>query len=126
MFTGRLWGGRCVMSLASSTIRPRSGNSKPPIMRRRVVLPQPLGPRRLTNSPVPTSRSKSLTAATRSNAFVARSIRRYEDDGSVKIGFLLALNVHQEAPDGNDEDKRASEQQRRDGVERWVDGLPDG
>ena len=48
--------------LARSSIRPEVGCSKPPIMRRVVVLPQPDGPRRLKNSPVTTSRSMWSTA----------------------------------------------------------------
>ena len=44
MFTGRLSGGSRVMSRSRSRIRPPVGSSKPPIIRRVVVLPQPDGP----------------------------------------------------------------------------------
>ena len=43
---------------------PRVGCSKPAIMRRVVVLPQPLGPSRAKNSPGATARLSSRTAST--------------------------------------------------------------
>ena len=43
-------------------ISPEVGMSKPAIMRSVVVLPQPDGPRKVTNSPRFTSRLKSCTA----------------------------------------------------------------
>jgi hypothetical protein len=43
---------------------PRSGRSNPATQRSVVVLPQPLGPSRTTNSPSPTSRSILSTAQT--------------------------------------------------------------
>src|SRR5438034_1957150 len=62
--TLRWLGGRLVMSLPSTVIVPPVGRSKPAIIRRVVVLPQPDGPRKDTNSPRATSRLKSSTAAT--------------------------------------------------------------
>src|SRR5512133_2086596 len=50
------------MSAPLIAIRPLVGVSKPAIMRRVVVLPQPLGPRKETNSPRSTSRLKFSTA----------------------------------------------------------------
>ena len=50
-----------VMSLPPTTILPEVGSSKPATMRSTVVLPQPDGPRKETNSPAPTSRLKSWT-----------------------------------------------------------------
>ncbi len=50
-----------VMSLPSTTIVPAVGSSKPATMRSTVVLPQPEGPRKETNSPCSTSRLKSWT-----------------------------------------------------------------
>ena len=61
----RWFGGRLVMSLPSIVIEPEVGCSKPAIMRSVVVLPQPLGPRNDTNSPLSTSRSKPSTATCR-------------------------------------------------------------
>ena len=62
MLTLRLYGGSQVTSWPWSSIRPDVGSSKPPIIRRVVVLPQPDGPRRLKNSPSRTSRSMWSTA----------------------------------------------------------------
>src|SRR3712207_269321 len=45
-------------------ISPEEGNSKPPIMRRVVVLPQPEGPSNVRNSPWRTSREIPSTAWT--------------------------------------------------------------
>ena len=53
------------MSLPSRRMVPALGKMKPAIIMRVVVLPDPLGPRRLTNSPLATSsetRSTALTA----------------------------------------------------------------
>ena len=41
MLTSRRYGGWPVTSLSATTIGPRSGSSKPPIIRSVVVLPQP-------------------------------------------------------------------------------------
>ena len=51
MFTGRLFGGSCAMSLPSIRMRPSVGVSKPASMRSNVVLPQPDGPSSAKNSP---------------------------------------------------------------------------
>src|SRR5947209_8528804 len=48
-------GGRAVTSWPSTRMRPRSGDSKPAIRRRAVVLPLPEGPRRARISPFATS-----------------------------------------------------------------------
>src|SRR5690606_4601030 len=53
----RWLGRRSVTSLPSIRIVPLVGVSKPAIMRKVVVLPQPLGPRNETNSPRSTARS---------------------------------------------------------------------
>src|SRR4249919_2684938 len=49
------------MSLPSIRIWPAVGSSKPATMRRVVVLPQPEGPRKETNSPRSTARSNRCT-----------------------------------------------------------------
>ena len=58
----RRFGGRWVMSSPSIVIVPAVGCSKPAIIRRVVVLPQPDGPRNDTNSPFSAARLKSSTA----------------------------------------------------------------
>src|SRR5258706_7950566 len=57
------------MSRPSSVIDPAVGVSKPAIIRRVVVLPQPDGPRKLTNSPRSVARLKSSTAKVDPNCF---------------------------------------------------------
>src|SRR3954469_1669972 len=64
MFTGRRFGGTRVTSSPWSRIRPSSGTSKPAIIRKLVVLPQPLGPRSEKNSPSAIESETSFTAAT--------------------------------------------------------------
>ena len=51
MLEGRLSGFKGMMFVSSNKTTPSSGNSKPAIMRRRVVFPQPEGPKREKNSP---------------------------------------------------------------------------
>src|SRR5579862_3197237 len=57
------------MSSPSSETVPASGCSKPAITLRVVVLPEPDGPRSVKNSPAPTCRFTSSTAATPPNCF---------------------------------------------------------
>ena len=56
------------MSTPLSRISPLEGISKPAIMRRVVVLPQPDGPRMVINSPRLTSKLKSSTTVVPSNS----------------------------------------------------------
>ena len=56
-FTGRLFAGRSVTSSPKMRTLPSSGTSRPATMRSTVVLPHPLGPSRVTNSPSPMARS---------------------------------------------------------------------
>ena len=49
-------------SLPSIAIRPESGTSRPAMLRSRVVLPQPLGPSSVRNSPRCSSRLTPLRA----------------------------------------------------------------
>ena len=64
MFTGRSYGGSRETSSPASSIVPSSGVSKPAIMRRVVVLPDPEGPSIVKNSPGAISRSIASTATT--------------------------------------------------------------
>ena len=69
MLTGRLSGGSEVTSRPRRRIRPPVGSSKPPIIRRVVVLPQPDGPSSEKNSPLTTSSETPSTARTSRNRF---------------------------------------------------------
>src|SRR5579884_1511246 len=73
---GRLLAARCVISSLSSRIVPSLGVSKPAIMRRMVVLPQPLGPSSVRNSPCSTVRWMWSTAVTRPKYLVRSSSSR--------------------------------------------------
>ena len=75
MLTGRLSGGSRVTSRPRSSIVPLVGRSKPPIIRRVVVLPQPDGPRSEKNSPVPIVSETSSTARTSRYSFVRLASR---------------------------------------------------
>ena len=67
--TLRWLGARRVMSTPLTVIVPPVGISKPAIIRRVVVLPQPDGPRNDTNSPRSAARSKFSTTATSPKRF---------------------------------------------------------
>ena len=62
MLTLRLCGGVRETSTPSSRMAPSVGVSKPAIMRRVVVFPQPDGPSIEKNSPAPIEKSASDTA----------------------------------------------------------------
>src|SRR5712691_558921 len=64
MLTGRRLGDTDVTSCPFNTMRPSSGTTKPAIIRRVVVLPQPLGPSSEKNSPSPIASVTSCTAST--------------------------------------------------------------
>ena len=64
MLTSRSKGGASVTSRPRSRTVPAVGRSKPAIIRRTVVLPEPEGPRSVTNSPSPMLRSMPSTATT--------------------------------------------------------------
>src|SRR4051812_6799900 len=63
MFTGRLLAGTPIIDRPRMRMSPDVGCSKPAIMRIKVVLPQPEGPRMEKNSPGATLKLTSLTAA---------------------------------------------------------------
>ncbi|CAM5660376.1 hypothetical protein SALBM217S_01484 [Streptomyces griseoloalbus] len=62
MFTGRLYGGSAVTSWSPRWTVPAVGSSRPAIMRRVVVLPQPDAPSRAKKEPCGTVRSSGCTA----------------------------------------------------------------
>ena len=59
----RFCGGKPVTALPLSRICPLVGSSKPAIMLSVVVLPEPLEPRKVRNSPLRTSSDTPSTAA---------------------------------------------------------------
>src|SRR4051812_9714692 len=72
----RWLGGTGVTSRPSTRMRPEVGVSKPAIMRRTVVLPQPEGPSREMNSPRSNARSTSWTTVLVRKLLVMPSRRR--------------------------------------------------
>ena len=72
----RWFGGTAVMSLLSTRIRPDVGCSKPAIILRMVVLPQPEGPSSVTNSPFSKPRLTFLTTVVAPKDFTRLSMRR--------------------------------------------------
>src|SRR6266536_663394 len=66
----RFSGGSPVTSRSPIRIEPAVGGSKPAIMRRVVVLPQPDGPRSAMSSPSAIRRERASTARTSPNRFV--------------------------------------------------------
>src|SRR5208282_2087960 len=69
----RKWGGTAVTDLPSMRISPELGVSKPAIMLRTVVLPQPLGPSRVKTSPRRIASSSSCTASTGPKLLLTRT-----------------------------------------------------
>src|SRR5215470_7115469 len=68
----RRYGGTRVSGRPSSMISPAVGDSKPAIIRRVVVLPEPLGPSSVRNSPGATVRETPSTAITDPKVFDTR------------------------------------------------------
>src|SRR3990172_1608746 len=94
------------MSWSSSTIVPAVGTSKPAIIRSVVVLPQPDGPRKLTNSPFSAPRLKSSTATVAPKCFCTpvstRKLigRSSPDSAGADDGYAAARPA---ADEGNDD-----------------------
>ena len=64
MAMSRFCGGSSVTSVSPNQMRPAVGVSRPAIIRRVVVLPQPEGPTNVKNSRSPISTERSRTACT--------------------------------------------------------------
>src|SRR6266540_6350251 len=86
----RLLAGRLVTSTSLMTIVPPVGRSKPAIIRSVVVLPQPDGPRKDTNSPRSAASVKSWTAATSPKALRTRLSSR---NGIDVLSYLRVVSA---------------------------------
>ncbi len=75
MFTFRRYGGTSSTGSPSSMIWPLVGVSKPASILSVVVLPQPLGPSRLKNSPLAIVRLTSLTTVVSPKRLLTLSMR---------------------------------------------------
>src|SRR3990172_13429609 len=86
--------GQLVTSLSASVTRPASGSTMPQAMRKVVVLPAPLGPKRPTISPGNTSKSTPSTTRrlpydlTRPRTFRSDTRDVLHDEGAV--GYQLS------------------------------------
>ena len=65
------------MSLSPTWTSPPSGVSKPAMMFKVVVLPQPLGPSRVSSLPLGTSKETPSTAVTSPNLLTSFSTRTF-------------------------------------------------
>src|SRR5690242_15824721 len=99
-------GGRLPTDRPARWISPPSGERKPAIRLSVVVLPQPLGPSRVTNSPGATSRSMPSTAVIVPKRFV--SLR------SCSAGSATSLLLEEEVADADEAAEDGDEHQRDD------------
>ena len=99
MLTWRRVGVTGVTSCPCKTIRPSSGTSKPAIIRKVVVLPQPLGPSSEKNSPSPI---ESVTSCDGLDVAEALS------DTSTAMPTLPSLGMRKFASNPADPQPRAS------------------
>src|SRR6516225_2059311 len=76
----RRHGGTRATSSPSMEIRPASGSTRPAIMRRMVDLPEPLGPRKVKNSPRSTVSDSRSAVTVLPNRLVRRSNTRIVSD----------------------------------------------
>src|SRR5271165_2410309 len=76
---------RCVTSRPPMRIRPADGVSNPAIMRKTVVLPQPLGPKKAKSSPRSTARLKSSTTVGPPKDLRTRSSARNDIGGLQRV-----------------------------------------
>src|SRR6185503_1253541 len=81
------------MSRPASSMRPALCSSSPATMRSSVVLPQPEGPRKQTNSPLAMSRSMCESAVNAPNSLRMPASRRYVASLTGGGSSLLALCV---------------------------------
>src|SRR4051812_40351172 len=93
--------GKASTGLPPSTMLPASASRKPAIRLRVVVLPQPLGPSRVTNSPCSTRRSMPATAFVLANRFSRPRSSSAATSGSRNLlpalDDLVALGADQSA-----------------------------
>src|SRR5690349_10833615 len=95
----RLFGAMPARSLPCSRISPDVGSTKPPIICSVVVLPQPDGPSRETNSPCRTESETASTAVAAPKRLVSRSRTRNPIGSALDFAGpaavpLLPLRVH--------------------------------
>src|SRR4029453_7401678 len=85
--------GSVEISLSAWKIRPDVCVSRPAMQRRSVVLPQPDGPRKQTNSREWISSEMSFSAVNPPNCLVSRSIRKYGAPAAVAADLIMATRA---------------------------------
>src|SRR5688572_2256142 len=116
MAMSRLPGARWPTGLPSWKISPLVASSRPARMRSSVVLPQPLGPTRVTNSRSENSRSMSRSTLTSPNDWLMCSMRIVIaalalHRAGPEAGYEMSLHQHEEDRHGHGhEDRRGHEQ----------------
>src|SRR3954447_4478711 len=100
MLTGRLLAGTPIIDCPRMRMSPLVGCSKPAIMRIRVVLPQPEGPRIEKNSPGATLNVTSSTAAWLPKRLVTLTISRSVEEAiTLPRKKSLPRQAHRPDPD---------------------------
>src|SRR5882672_5614833 len=89
----RCAGSSCVTSAPSTRMRPASAISNPAMTLSSVVLPEPLGPRMVTNSPADRPRLTSASAATSPKLLLAASMSRRPDCAATRGAESLLMWV---------------------------------
>ena len=92
VFTGRRWGGRCVMAFPAMVITPSEAVWKPAISRSNVVLPQPDGPNIVTNSPLRTDKFTSFSTALSPKNFDTCSSLMMQSDFCISVSYFIQTN----------------------------------
>src|SRR5579862_7854941 len=110
MPTRRCEAGLAVTSVPSKEIEPEVGVSNPAIIRKIVVLPQPLGPRNVTNSPLSTPSVKSCTTVL-APKLLRRLRRSRKAMSSLNLGAPSADDVEEGHAGPGDEE--GDDRQRR-------------
>src|SRR3954452_5423106 len=88
-------GGMAVMSTPSTSTRPASAVSKPATTLSNVVLPEPLGPRMVSNSPEAMSRDTPSSATTSPKRLTRPStLRSAERDDATLYAFFSFQAFH--------------------------------
>ena len=118
MLVGRLLGGTSVIACPSMKISPSLGNSKPAIMRRSVVLPQPEGPSSEKNSPWRIAISAASTAVTSPKRLVTaamwmKAVVQGRRPPSCADPPLFARQAQPAHPFGQDHQRRGRHQDQR-------------
>ena len=111
----RLWAGVPSTSRSSTSTAPESGRSNPAAMRSAVVLPQPDGPSRLTNSPGSIARPNDSRAVLPANVLRIWRNSRVEGTGRLFLAQIPTRRCWCAAATGDERDDREQDGAGDDG-----------